>query len=673
MKAIKRTEGIEIYLSESDTGALPLVDDYKVLRTGTKAFVVDGDSKVVKYKDEFDPEHHHIDVSFKDNDEPEIHFVKDFASNKAIQELDECGGNCEECGECGGTGTAKESLGSMLPQVGLDGRPAYGGNGTSEECGTDCEEGAIGDKIDGLKEKIRAKNNAQHIGLLKARINLGSKRKSKFYQDQVTAWQGELDARQKMQDDYNKKFQESFDMESLYDIERYESGAYDDVMEHCTDDVSDVDVCAYNEATIRSYWMEGSNGDSDDDEDESSVVSTMQCKVDDITNKVNDTSEVAIKAAKNRLENIIKKVKEEEKKLKKATKNLKDKTNGSTEELVQKKRLAEKNLSNWEKEFDKQYDDMKKDIKKGLKKSDKVINKVGKEFKKDIKKGAKEVKKTSKNMSKEAKKDLKKAEKTLTKGVDKGTNYFKSRVNDFKSFMKESAVDFEAAKASLEDYPFERRMDYYEAVVALEAANIEEEIKPIVEMLNSKGYKVKYSSPGHIKLRKKEDSDRDGVYYGKLYSDARVMLQSDYKLPAPPKGWKMRQVDKCDYLDVVPKTYNQKDGSPNEAFEKWKNEYMTSLKEWVKALPHAGDSSVSSGEDDSNEDKVPKLEYPEKGRRDPDDRRKLKPGVKPEKDKDVKESFEDDSKTSELSTESVQDEYNLMDDLIAEMSLSDFE
>lgn len=33
---------------------------------------------------------------------------------------------------------------------------------------------------------------------------------------------------------------------------------------------------------------------------------------------------------------------------------------------------------------------------------------------------------------------------------------------------------------------------------------MEDEIKPIVDKLNKKGYKVKYASPGHNKLRKKK-------------------------------------------------------------------------------------------------------------------------------------------------------------------------
>lgn len=131
--------------------------------------------------------------------------------------------------------------------------------------------------------------------------------------------------------------------------------------------------------------------------------------------------------------------------------------------------------------------------------------------------------------------------------------------------------------------------------VITEAANMEEEIKPIVEELNSKGYKVKYASPGHKNLRKKEDSEPDGVYYGKLYSDARIMFDAKYKFPEAPEYWHWREVDGCSYLDISPKTYSKDKGdTPNEAFNKWKKAYMDSLRVYVHELP----SLKSSSEDE---------------------------------------------------------------------------
>ena len=123
-----------------------------------------------------------------------------------------------------------------------------------------------------------------------------------------------------------------------------------------------------------------------------------------------------------------------------------------------------------------------------------------------------------------------------------------------------------------------------ESALTTEAANMEDEIKPIVEKLNAKGYKVKYASPGHRNLRKKEDKEPDGVYYDNLYSDARIMFKDLYKFPDAPKYWHWRVVDGCSYLDISPKKYDKKDGTPDEAFAKWKENYMYNLREYVDKL-----------------------------------------------------------------------------------------
>ena len=117
-----------------------------------------------------------------------------------------------------------------------------------------------------------------------------------------------------------------------------------------------------------------------------------------------------------------------------------------------------------------------------------------------------------------------------------------------------------------------------------EAANMEDEIKPIVAEFERKGYQVKYASPGHRKLRKKEDKEPDGVFYGKLYSDARVMFDKKYDFPEAPKEWKWRLVDGCSYLDVKERSYSDNSITPDEAFSEWKKDYMNSLKEFVKSL-----------------------------------------------------------------------------------------
>lgn len=127
-----------------------------------------------------------------------------------------------------------------------------------------------------------------------------------------------------------------------------------------------------------------------------------------------------------------------------------------------------------------------------------------------------------------------------------------------------------------------------------EAANIEKEMKPIIEQLNAKGYKTKYSSPGHTQLRKKEDVFRDGIYEGKLYSDARIMFDGDYNFPKAPKYWIWRTVEGNDYLDVDPKAYSFEKGfTPSEMFNKWKAAYMGTLKTWVENLPDQSETKNS--------------------------------------------------------------------------------
>ena len=129
-------------------------------------------------------------------------------------------------------------------------------------------------------------------------------------------------------------------------------------------------------------------------------------------------------------------------------------------------------------------------------------------------------------------------------------------------------------------------------LVLTEAAKMEDEIKGIVNTFNSKGYTVKYASPGHYNLRKKEDREPDGVYYSKLYTDARVMFTENFSLSKhkAPKHWKWREVEGCDYLDADEIRYNEKDGTPNEVFKKFKSEAMTSLREFANSLPKRGES-----------------------------------------------------------------------------------
>ena len=146
-------------------------------------------------------------------------------------------------------------------------------------------------------------------------------------------------------------------------------------------------------------------------------------------------------------------------------------------------------------------------------------------------------------------------------------------------------------------HDYENNLKYYQIQIEKaneyieEAANIDKEIKPIIKKLNEKGYKTKYSSAGHTQLRKKEDKYRDGIYKGKLYSDARIMFDKDYNFPKAPKHWIWKVVDGKDYLDIDPKGYYLTKGdTPAEAFNKWKTMYMDTLRTWVENLPDQKDT-----------------------------------------------------------------------------------
>lgn len=146
--------------------------------------------------------------------------------------------------------------------------------------------------------------------------------------------------------------------------------------------------------------------------------------------------------------------------------------------------------------------------------------------------------------------------------------------------------------------------DYLEESVNFiysEAANIDPEIKEYIEKLNNKGYKTLYSSPGHKNIRAKEDPDKDGTYYGKIYCDARIMFDKDYKFGKAPKYWHWRQVDGKSYLDIIPITFNdESEESRNKQYDEWKEKYLKSLDEWIDSLPDA--SEKDSTKEDVKED-----------------------------------------------------------------------
>lgn len=188
----------------------------------------------------------------------------------------------------------------------------------------------------------------------------------------------------------------------------------------------------------------------------------------------------------------------------------------------------------------------------------KVIDKMEKCLK-DMSKALKEAKKVDDS---EIQKELEEI-KQMKESVELPSNVFVELTNLYES----GAID-------LETY-----MDCY-----LEAKKPDDGMMEILDTLNRKGYKTKYSCTGH-KRSFKEDRNDDGVINGKLTSGARIMFMDDYEFPDPPKHWGWKTVDGKDYLYVISVSHNADKIDSDKAFDAWKNKYMASLKRWVDSLP----------------------------------------------------------------------------------------
>ena len=193
----------------------------------------------------------------------------------------------------------------------------------------------------------------------------------------------------------------------------------------------------------------------------------------------------------------------------------------------------------------------------------KVIDKMEKCLK-DMSKALKEAKKVDDS---EIQKELEEI-KHMKESVELPSNVFVELTNLYES----GAID-------LETY-----MDCY-----LEAKKPDDGMMEILDTLNRKGYKTKYSCSGH-KRSFKEDRNDDGVINGKLTSGARIMFMDDYEFPDPPKHWGWKTVDGKDYLYVISVSHNADKIDSDKAFDAWKNKYMASLKRWVDSLPDQADA-----------------------------------------------------------------------------------
>lgn len=128
---------------------------------------------------------------------------------------------------------------------------------------------------------------------------------------------------------------------------------------------------------------------------------------------------------------------------------------------------------------------------------------------------------------------------------------------------------------------------YHENEYMMEAANIDGDMKSIIETLNRKGYKTKYSCAGHPGSYSKKDGDKDHIAYGKRYSTAHIMFDGNYNFPSAPKHWYFKTVEGKDYLDVREPHEPDTKRTDKEKNYQWKDNYMGTLKTWVDNLPPA--------------------------------------------------------------------------------------
>lgn len=186
-----------------------------------------------------------------------------------------------------------------------------------------------------------------------------------------------------------------------------------------------------------------------------------------------------------------------------------------------------------------------------------------------------DIRQLKKSMKEEMKNSVEKKERKIQRA------FSKAKDKNVRKAVQESVFDDDTLLESVDEY------------LITEEKSMEPEIKPIVEKLNKKGYHVKYSSPGHENLRKKEDKNKDGEFYGRLYSDARIMFDDDYAFPKAPEYWRWKKVDGKDYLDIIPKSTDDVKGNEKSEFTKWKKAYMNSLRDWVDNLPEKNSSNDS--------------------------------------------------------------------------------
>ena len=125
-------------------------------------------------------------------------------------------------------------------------------------------------------------------------------------------------------------------------------------------------------------------------------------------------------------------------------------------------------------------------------------------------------------------------------------------------------------------------------------------IEPAIKILESKGYKVKYASPGYVNTRFDNDRNKDGVINGKHQTTGRIVFSRNYNFPNTPDKWTWKVLNNnSKALYVKPYSYTGAEGKEDEAFIKWQTAYIDSLTTWAKALPNAGEDKKDTAPDEN--------------------------------------------------------------------------
>lgn len=133
--------------------------------------------------------------------------------------------------------------------------------------------------------------------------------------------------------------------------------------------------------------------------------------------------------------------------------------------------------------------------------------------------------------------------------------------------------------------------EFNEDALFTEDAHIDKDIRPVIDMLNAKGYKTIASCSGHPSARRKNDVYDDGIMYDKLYSGARIVFDKNYDIGAAPEYWTRNVMEKGTKVGIYvkPPSVNYAKGMRDDQYKAWKQKYMESLRKWAEELPKEGE------------------------------------------------------------------------------------